>query len=323
LPTFFNPPAGFIATANNRVAPDNYPYQLSYQYFPGYRALRINSLLSGMLKATVADMRTIQGDTYALSAEALCPYVLAAVKPGNDLEVKSLDQLKTWDLRLETDRIGGSIYETWYLFMLQNTVNDELGADLGNWYQVDILTSQPTLVEWMADPNNIWFDDVTTSKRETRDDIIHRSFTDAVNWLSAHYGGDISQWEWGRLHTTTFVNAPLGQSGISPIEALVNVGPVASPGDMSTVNQSWYTWPNHPFNAFHGTSQRVIIDLSNWDNMLAVNSTGQSGNILSPNFKDQVSLWQKIEYHSVPFTRDAVEKNANAILILVPSEATK
>jgi len=62
----------------------------------------------------------------------------------------------------------------------------------------------------------------------------------------------------------------------------------------------------------------MIIDLSNWDLMLAVNSTGQSGHIFHPNFKDQISLWQNVEYRPVPFTRNAVEKSADVKLILTP-----
>lgn len=319
LPSFLNPPAGFIATANNKVGPDDYPYQLSYQYFPGYRALRINQLLSATEKATPADMRTIQADTYSLAAEALRPYLVTAAQPQTELESKALDEMKAWDLYLETDRVGASIYEAWYMFLIQDTVNDELGNGLGGWYQQDIRTNEPTMVEWMKDPHTVWFDDVTTSaQKETRDDIIRRSFGEAVKWLSDHYGGDPQQWQWGRIHTTTFINDPLGRSGIPVLESLVNAGPIASPGDMSTVNQAWYGWPDQPFGVFHGTSQRMIIDLSNWDLMLAVNSTGQSGHLFHPNSKDQISMWQKVEYHPVPFTRAAVEKSAQAILTLIP-----
>lgn len=318
LPAFSNPQNGFISTANNQVTPDDYPYQLSYRYFSGYRALRIASLLSKPEKLTSADMGTIQADTYSLSAEALRPGLLAILKPENELQAKALDQLTTWDLYLETDRVGASIFETWYLFMVHNTLGDELNDDLANWYQANIPTGETTLLEWMSDPNTPWFDNVNTPQQETRNEIVQSSFAEAVNWLSEHYGGDPGQWEWGKIHTTTFINDPLGRLGNPLVNALVNGGPIASSGGISTINQSWYSWPDQPFNAFHGTSQRMIIDLSDWDLMLNVNSTGQSGHLFHPNLKDQISLWQKAEYRSMPFTRNAVEKNATAILTLTP-----
>jgi len=52
--------------------------------------------------------------------------------------------------------------------------------------------------------------------------------------------------------------------------------------------------------------------------MLAVNSTGQSGHIFHPNFKDQIPLWQNVEYRPSPFTFSAVEKTAVGKLILIP-----
>ncbi|CAG0933460.1 penicillin amidase [Thermoflexales bacterium] len=318
LPFFLNPSSGFIATANNQVTPDGYPYQLCSNYFAGYRAIRITNLLSEPQKFTSEDMRTIQADTYSLSAENLRPGLLAILGSEDELQTKVLAQLKAWDLYLEPDRVGASIFETWYLFMLHNTLSDELGDDLAYWYQVDIPTGETTLLEWMSDPNTLWFDNVSTPQRETRDEIVQRSFADAVKWLSDRYGADPDQWQWGRIHTTTFVNDPLGQSGIPLLEAIVNAGPVASPGGMSTVNQSWYSWPNRPFSAFHGTAQRMIVDLSDWDLMLDVNSTGQSGHLFHPNFKDQIFMWQKVEYRPMPFMRAAVEKNAAAILILTP-----
>jgi penicillin amidase len=318
LPFFLNPASGFIATANNQVAPNNYPYQLSYKYFSGYRAIRINTLLSKSQKLTPADMRTIQADTYSLFAEALRPGLLAIIKPENDLQTKALEQLKKWDLYLETNRVGASIFETWYMFMLHNTLNDELGDGLVNWYQTAVPTNETTMVEWMADPNTVWFDDVSTPQRETRDEIAQRSFADAVKWLSEHYGTDPGQWQWGRMHTTTFIDDPLGRSGIPIVESIVNGGPVASPGGRSTVNQAGYNWPDQPFSVYHGTAQRMIIDLSDWDLMQAVNSTGQSGLIFHPNFKDQITMWQKVEYRPVPFTRAAVEKSAEFRLTFTP-----
>ncbi len=321
MPTLFNPPTGFIATANNKVAPDDYPYQLSCEITPGYRATRITNLLSSLSsehRLTSIDMSTIQADTYSLGAETLRPYILAAIKPEDDIQTKSLEKLKAWNLYIATDQVGASIYETWFQFMLHDTIVDEIGSAMGNSFHSSAFDQAYLLADWMTNPDNVWFDDVTTPQRETRDDIIRRSFTDTVKWLSEHYGTDPGQWMWGRLHTTTFINDPLGQSGIPFVDAIVNGGPVASPGGMSTVNQAIYSWQDPRFSVEVGASQRMIIDLSNWDLMLAINSTGQSGHIFHPNFKDQIPLWQNVEYRPVPFTRNAVEKSADVKLILMP-----
>lgn len=320
MPTLFNPTSGFIVTANNKVAPDDYPYQLSYEAAPGYRATRITNLLSSLSAShalTMADMRNIQADTYSLGAEALRPYLLTALKPENDLQAKALEQLKAWNLSLATDQVGASIYETWFQFMLRDTMSDELGSDIERSYH----TYAPDafiLIDWMSNPDNSWFDDTTTPTRETRDDIIRRSFTNAVTWLSERYGADLNQWSWGHLHTATFIYNPLGRSGIPFVDAIVNGGPVAAPGGTSTVNQAVYSWVEPRFSVDLGASQRIVIDLSDWDATLAVNSTGQSGHIFHPNLKDQIPLWQNVEYHPSPFTQSAIEKITVDKLILMP-----
>ncbi len=46
LPYTYNPPQGFIATANNKIVGDDYPYRITEEWDPGYRAERIVDLLS-------------------------------------------------------------------------------------------------------------------------------------------------------------------------------------------------------------------------------------------------------------------------------------
>lgn len=317
LPSVLNPPAGFIATANNKMTSDDYPYQLCSGWFPGYRAKRITDLLTAGDRFTIEDMQDVQADTYSLPAEALRPYLLA-IEPENDLQAEALAHVEAWDLYLEMDCVGASIYETWYMFLVQNVVGDELGEELAGEYQQDIRKHVPMMVNLMADADNAWFDDVNTPEVETRHDIVRRSLADAVNWLSGRYGGDPSKWRWGRLHTVTFMHTPFGQSGIAFLEHIFNSRTVPAPGGEFTVNMAQYRWPDQPFSVVHGTAQRMIADLSDLDNMRVANTTGQSGHLFHPHREDLVSTFQKVEYHQLPFTREAVEANAEAVLTLTP-----
>src|SRR5439155_25429423 len=45
LPETVDPPGGRIVTANNRIAPDDYPHHITSEYSDGYRAARIDELL--------------------------------------------------------------------------------------------------------------------------------------------------------------------------------------------------------------------------------------------------------------------------------------
>jgi penicillin amidase len=335
LPTVFNPPAGFIATANNRVVSDDYPYLLSYEWDPGYRAEQINDFLAADDSITLEDIRDLQAQTYSPPAEAMRAYLLA-VEPENDLQAQALAQVEAWDSYYETDRPGASIYETWYLFLLQNTIWDELGGEeedrgpllrgLVEQYQIYLTRHLPMMIKLMAEPNHPWFDDVDTPEVETRDEIARRSLAEAVDWLSERYGRNPAEWRWGRLHTMSFVHIPIGQSGIALAERLFNTTPIPARGANFAVNLAGTTFSvstfvspqEQPFEVVYGVSQRMILDLGNPDNSLAINSTGQSEHLFHPHREDLISMWQNVEYHPMFFTQEAVEKNAEAVLTLTP-----
>src|SRR5205807_560895 len=66
LPHSFNPAEGFVATANNRMTPEGYPYKVGFQWYSVYRVKRIKEVLeqakaSGK-KLTIVDVQKLQTD---------------------------------------------------------------------------------------------------------------------------------------------------------------------------------------------------------------------------------------------------------------------
>ncbi len=56
LPYRFNPPEGFIVTANNAVVDEQYPHLIALEWASGFRAARITELIQSKEKLSVADM---------------------------------------------------------------------------------------------------------------------------------------------------------------------------------------------------------------------------------------------------------------------------
>ncbi len=86
------------------------------------------------------------------------------------------------------------------------------------------------------DSDNFFWDDTGTDKIETRDEMFEMAFDLAVKEIEDLQGKDPAAWNWGDLHTATFENQTLGQSGIGPIENLFNRGPFPTAGGQSIVN---------------------------------------------------------------------------------------
>lgn len=308
LPRTLNPPAGFVVTANNKVVSDDYPYHLAYEWAAPYRAQRITDLLASDDQVSVADMQMIHAQTYSLPAEELLPYLLD-LTPDTDLQSRALSEAEAWDLYVEADSTGAAVFEVWYWFLVTNTLEDELGDDLFN--------SVPLMVDLMAEPDSPWFDDVSTGQLEGRDEIARRSLADAVAWLSENYGDDPRTWEWGKMHTMVFVHQPLGESEIGLLEWLFNSRSIPARGDSSTVDAAAFRF-DEPFAMTHGSSQRLIADLSDWGKSLSVHPTGQSGHLFNRHREDFVQLWQNVQYHPVFFDSATIAENADQVLRLSP-----
>ena len=125
-------------------------------------------------------------------------------------------------------------------------------------------------------PDDFWWDDKTVDGVQSRDETLQAAMAAAVDELTQSLGGDPASWRWGALHTLLLQNQTLGDSGIGPIEAIFNRGPVETSGGESTVNATGWT-PIDGYEVDWVPSMRQVIDLSDFDASTWVNLTGASG----------------------------------------------
>ena len=222
--------------------------------------------------------------------------------------------LRAWDGRSGRDSAGAALFEAFRLHLVDLTFGDELGEHLLRRARG---TVQVALVDLLADETSPWFDDVTTPEVETRDEILLRALEGAVEELTETLGRDMARWRWGDLHTATFENQSLGQSGIGPIEAIFNRGPVPVDGTSRTVNATAYS-PNNPYTVTWIPSQRQIVDLEDFTRSVSMHTTGQSGHPYHRHYDDMVDPWRNIEYHPMLWERADVEADAEGVLVLTP-----
>jgi penicillin amidase len=175
------------------------------------------------------------------------------------------------------------------------------------------------VTNFLPDPTSHWFDDKLTPLVEERDEILVLALEDAVEELTQSLGRNISNWTWGDLHVAIFENQALGQSGIGPIEALFNRGPVPVDGSLATVNNTGYG-ASDPYVVRTVPSYRQIIDLKDFDRSVSMHTTGQSGHPFHRHYKDMIDSWRNFEYHPMLWNRQLVETVAEDHLTLTPGE---
>jgi penicillin amidase len=333
MPRIYNPARGFIATANQAVVPLEYydqlaeelgdefgadsTYTISQHWDYGYRGDRIVNLLVELQPHNFDTFQQIHADNYDGSAAQILPFF--ADLEFDDAELTQIrDWLLEWDYHYDSDSPYAALYGHVWVRLVDNLYNDELS-------EINITsngTNQVFLATYrlLQDPTNAWWDDITTDAIETRDDILRVSLEEAYAQTVERLGEDRALWQWGDLHTITFVSNPLGLSGIAPIENQVNRGPFTMSGTGTAVNATGWSPGSGDFAIRTGPSQRHIYDLSNWDNSLAMHTTGQSGHPASQHYDDMIDSWRFVEYRPMVWTREAVEAATVNCLILNPAE---
>ena len=327
LPQIFNPEQHFIATANNRVVDDAYPYYITHEWLNGYRAQRIRDLLSSKGKLAPSDMATIQSDQYSLPAVEIVPHILK-LKGETEFERSALAVLGNWNFILAPDSAGAAIYSQ-VLFKLERIVfNAMLGDEetlmhsyLGAGSSILALQngyssrSKPLLIRLLNEHDDNWFaDSAIPNGPRSWDTALSSAFAAAIEDLREQLGNDISHWQYGKTHRMTYSH-PLGN--IKPLHKIFNRGPYPLGGDIDTVNMG-ASLTNQPETVITVPSYRQILNLADLKSSLSGHAPGQSGHPASKHYADFIKPWLKVEHHPQLFERGMIEENAEGILYLIP-----
>jgi penicillin amidase len=169
------------------------------------------------------------------------------------------------------------------------------------------------LEDWSPDQVLAYLEDTSHSGEGERDAMLRKSLGEAWTEMEKLQGSDSGKWSWGGLHRVCFRH-PLDQT--AGAAALMDIGPVPRPGDEYTVNATGYY--DNSFSQVSGASYREILDLSDWDHSVAVNTPGQSGQPSSPHYADLLPLWSEGKYFPLVYSREAVDKEVTDKLVLTP-----
>jgi len=285
LPQAYNPPAGYLATANHNILPKGYPHAVGFEFAAPFRFLRIDEVLRAGGRFTVEQFQRLQHDETSLAARELI-----ALLPGRDRE-GAVALLKSWDKVLSKDSAAAALFEVWI-----RELSVKFAAPVAPSPQIGL----PALMSLLR-----------SQPAAAREKILGESLEAAVARTRKLLGDDMKAWRWGRLHTVQFRH-PL--SNAEERRRVFDLGPVERGGDASTPNAAG----GAGFRQQTGASYRHVLDLADWDRSVFTSVPGQSGQPGSPHYADLLPLWAEGRYAPLSFTRAAVEKHAAHRLLLEP-----
>jgi penicillin amidase len=316
LPQVFDPPGGVIATANSRTAPDDYAYPITLNWAAPYRNERIWRLLAHRKGLTPADMLAIQTDIDSdfdrLLAERLTYALDHSTRTRTSAETKTLrqaaDLLRVFKGRMTVDSAAASIVSAthamlWPMLLESKLAPKRKGEDIGGLYQwgerdyalEEILMHTPP--RWLPAGYADW------------NDFLASAVLQALKRDKAP--ADLAAWRYGAHHTVDIEHPIFDQS--EALRDLIGVptgtGSQPQSGDGTTVKQVGHTF---------GPSERFTADLADLDRSTLNIVVGQSGNPMSPWFRDQFPAWLRGNTFALPFSDAAVTAATTHTLTLTP-----
>ena len=321
LPVYVNPADGFIATANNCVAGDTYPYWLTGEWMPAYRVRRIRQRLAEHSAMTLDDHRQIQTETVSLMAQrflaAALPAAGTAETAGPHLR-DALARLAAWNGSMAVNSIPATLYFGWLVHFTRAAVAQAVGERraeklfakgdaVGFPYMPFYEIGYELALRWLEGDRPDWVGNVQA--------LLLPALGRTLDVLRDEFGDDPAGWAWGRVHRVAFEHEMARIPGIGRLWKPVTV-PAA--GDGYTINQSDVSphFPPDPSTII--ASCRLLVDVGAWDECLAALPGGQSGHPASPHYQDRIEEWQAGRYFPLLFSRDRVTAAGRGTWLLAP-----
>jgi penicillin amidase len=296
LPAVTNPSTGFLATANARISPDDYPYAIALDWAAPYRVERITHILADGTGLTPADMLHIEMDVHSELDLDLAQRFAYALDHTTDKSHdtarlhQAADILRAWNGDVDVNAAAPEIVaaaraELWPMLLVpqiaahdratgntQKNTTPESIARLYNWAEQgfaleELVLHQPA--RWLPPGTANWNDLLATA--------VDRGLT------TAHAPADLRTWSYSKTHPIELDHPLLSNPFLARLlDITPGSGPRVVPGDGSTIKATGRTF---------GPSERFTADLANPAATTSNITTGESGNPVSPWYLDQLPHW--------------------------------
>ncbi|HZT30528.1 MAG TPA: penicillin acylase family protein [Bryobacteraceae bacterium] len=300
LPSAFNPPSGILVTANQNVFPAHFPYPAYGRFAAPYRARQIRDLLASRQNWRAEDLLAVQKDVYSGFSLFLARALVAAYerrKAHNPSLEEAIALLRSWNGQMEKTQAAPLIVTLTYQH-LRRAVADSAAPGKGLIY--DYPLSASVIEELLRTRPSGWFTDY--------DQTLLRCLSDGVEEGKRVYGRKVARWRWGSYLLLTIRNPVLHQMPL--IGSYFDIGPVPMSGSTTSVKQTTTRL---------GPSMRMDADLGDWDRSLLSIPIGQSGQILSPHYRDE---WRRY-YNGESFPMQYRKIDAKDVLEMLPQLSRK
>jgi penicillin amidase len=311
LPQSFNPPEGFVATANEMNLPPDFPIaerKVGFEWTDRSRATRIKEVLAANSRLTLADAMALQTDDFTVNGRRLTS-LLAPLSSNDPVISQGLKLLRSWDHRTSADSAAAAVFEVWMMKHLGQAVVAKATPEAAR--ALIAVPDIAAVIDLMENPDT----SLGADPRAERDSVLLESLGRAVKEVRELLGPDPTNWAWGKLHHAEFIHA-LAPLADDSTRVQLTVGRLAMGGSAFSPGAAAYRLSD--FGVISGASFRMVLDVGDWDQSVVINTPGQSGEPFSSHYRDLAPLWASGDYVPLVYSREAVERAAREVLRLTP-----
>ena len=286
-PNIFNPEEEYFATANQNVTPESYNEwnAIGFSWSDPYRGDRVNEILESSTDLTMKDMIELQVDYHSIPSIKLIK-MLSQVKMDNKFNTY-LQKLLDWDNKIVKGSGEALVYVNWEREIMRKYHEKYVPDEVKEFINVQLYRIINNLNE---------------STNKERDGFLKETFISSVRELELNFGDKLNSAVYGQNdYKHIRVRHPLelvvndSISKILGFKTYPRGGNAYTPGSTgSNLSQS------------SGATFRVIIDTENWDNSLASNAPGQSGNPNSQFYRNLYEEWANDKYFKLLYSKDKI-----------------
>jgi len=322
LPRARNPACGFIASANEMRLPAEAPadLHLGYEWFSRLRRERIDEVLASHCAHTIAGSNALQNDALSLLARQLLDHVRAlAITPMPAL----LARLLAWDHVISAPSPDAALFEVWSSRHLRPALLRRALAQCVEAGRVEAALARLYQYELIADPR-VMLDLLAHRARLGEDadqwlaQIVPETLAAAEAELRQRFGD--RPWQWGALHQAWMQHPAAALLADRMPQALLMTERVARDGSADTVGMTAY---DAGFRQLVGSTLRVVIDVGAWEQSVAMNAPGQSGQLGGAYSQHLVHAWARGESFPLLYSQDSIAQHLAHELILQAADGPR
>ena len=298
-PNVYNPKEQFFATANQNVTPDSYEHwdAIGFSWSDPYRGDRVNNVLRETSKLSMEDMVDLQVDYFSIPSVELIKML-----EESNLESqyqKFSERLYKWDNKLLKTSTEATIYVNWERLLMKRFFEDYFPEEVKDLLRVQLYTV---------------IDKLKKINTKQRNEFLKETFILSIKELKSKLGDDENNWVYGQENYKHIkINHPLEDIVNDSIYNILSFKTYPRGGNGYTPGST-----SSNLSQSSGASFRVIIDTKDWDNSLATNSPGQSGDPRSPFYRNLYKDWADDKYFKLLYTKKKIKTNLHSKEVYYP-----